>query len=126
MSFVDSIKSCISKYATFKGRAPRSEYWWFILFGILVYITSGIIFSAIGFILGGVEGATVAWFIGYLLCGLMLFLPMLSVMVRRLHDTNHSGWWFFISWIPLIGGIWLLILMLTDSDEENEYGLPIY
>lgn len=53
-------------------------------------------------------------------------MPYLSVLVRRLHDTNHSGWWYFISLIPLIGTIWLIILLATDSDEENKYGLPVY
>lgn len=54
----------------------------------------------------------IAGYIGAFLASLMLFLPMLSVFVRRLHDTNHSGWWYFIALIPIVGGIWLLVLCL--------------
>ena len=84
-----------------------------------------IVFGFIGYLCGDVAGMMIAGYIGAFLSSLMLFLPMLSVFVRRLHDTNHSGWWYFIAFVPLIGGIWLLVLLLTDSDEENEYGLPV-
>jgi uncharacterized membrane protein YhaH (DUF805 family) len=126
MTFIDSIKSCLDKYATFRGRAPRSEYWWFWTFYILTEFVTMIVFGFIGYLCGDVAGMMIAGYIGAFLSSLMLFLPMLSVFVRRLHDTNHSGWWYFIAFVPLIGGIWLLVLLLTDSDEENEYGLPVY
>lgn len=126
MTFIDSIKSCLDKYATFRGRAPRSEYWWFWTFYVLTEIVAMIVFGIIGYLCGDAVGMMIAGYIGAFLSSLMLFLPMLSVFVRRLHDTNHSGWWYFIAFVPLIGGIWLLVLLLTDSDEENEYGLPVY
>lgn len=126
MTFIDSIKSCLDKYATFRGRAPRSEYWWFWTFYVLTEFVTMIVFGFIGYLCGDVAGMMIAGYIGAFLSSLMLFLPMLSVFVRRLHDTNHSGWWYFIAFVPLIGGIWLLVLLLTDSDEENEYGLPVY
>lgn len=126
MTFIDSIKSCLDKYATFRGRAPRSEYWWFWTFYVLTEFVTMIVFGFIGYLCGDVAGMMIAGYIGAFLSSLMLFLPMLSVFVRRLHDTNHSGWWYFIAFVPLIGGIWILVLLLTDSDEENEYGLPVY
>lgn len=126
MTFIDSIKSCLDKFATFRGRAPRSEYWWFWTFYVLTEFVTMIVFGFIGYLCGDVAGMMIAGYIGAFLSSLMLFLPMLSVFVRRLHDTNHSGWWYFIAFVPLIGGIWLLVLLLTDSDEENEYGLPVY
>ena len=126
MTFIDSIKSCLDKYATFRGRAPRSEYWWFWTFYVLTEFVTMIVFGFIGYLCGDVAGMMIAGYIGAFLSSLMLFLPMLSVFVRRLHDTNHSGWWYFIAFVPLIGCIWLLVLLLTDSDEENEYGLPVY
>ena len=126
MTFIDSIKSCLDKNATFRGRAPRSEYWWFWTFYVLTEFVTMIVFGFIGYLCGDVAGMMIAGYIGAFLSSLMLFLPMLSVFVRRLHDTNHSGWWYFIAFVPLIGGIWLLVLLLTDSDEENEYGLPVY
>lgn len=116
----------MDKYATFRGRAPRSEYWWFWTFYILTEFVTMIVFGFIGYLCGDVAGMMIAGYIGVFLSSLMLFLPMLSVFVRRLHDTNHSGWWYFIAFVPLIGSIWLLVLLLTDSDEENEYGLPVY
>lgn len=126
MTISDSIKSCLDKYATFRGRAPRSEYWWFWTFCILAELVTTLVFGFIGFLCGDETGMMIAGYIGAFLSSLMLFLPMLSVLVRRLHDTNHSGWWYFIAFVPLVGGIWLLVLLLTDSDEENEYGLPVY
>jgi uncharacterized membrane protein YhaH (DUF805 family) len=126
MTFTDSVRSCINKYATFSGRASRSEFWWFWLFIFIVQIVSLTIFSVIGYLLGGYDGCTISLSICSVLCILLLTVPYLSVLVRRLHDTNHSGWWYFISLIPLIGTIWMIILLATDSDEENKYGLPVY
>ena len=125
MTFTDSIKSCLNKYATFRGRAPRSEYWGFWAFCILTEIAAMIVFGLIGYLCGKGIGMLIAGYIGAFLASLMLFLPMLSVFVRRLHDTNHSGWWYFIA-LTIVGSIWLLVLLLTDSDEENQYGLPVY
>ena len=107
MTFTDSVRSCINKYATFSGRASRSEFWWFWLFIFIVQIVSLTIFSVIGYLLGGYDGCTISLSICSVLCILLLTVPYLSVLVRRLHDTNHSGWWYFISLIPLIGTIWL-------------------
>lgn len=126
MTFTDSISTCINNYATFKGRAPRSEFWWFWLFYILVQIIAGLVFGIIGYSIGGEQGCSISLSICSVLCVVLLIVPYLSVLVRRLHDTGHSGWWFFISIIPLIGSIWLLVLLVSDSGEENQYGLPVY
>lgn len=153
MTFTDSIKSCLNKYATFRGRAPRSEYWWFWLFCVLVEVATTVIFGIIGYLFGKDFGAIIAGCIGAFLSSLLLFLPLLAVLVRRLHDTNYSGWWSLLyvgllitsemersyrnsvynEWIYLISLIllvviiiWLLVLLLKDSDEENQYGLPVY
>ena len=126
MTFTDSIKSCLNKYATFRGRAPRSEYWGFWAFCLLTEIATMIVFGLIGYLCGKSMGMLIAGYIGVFLASLLLFLPMLSVFVRRLHDTTHSGWWYFIALVPIVGSIWLLVLLLTDSDEENQYGLPVY
>jgi uncharacterized membrane protein YhaH (DUF805 family) len=108
----------LQNYATFSGRARRSEYWYFVLFNI--------IFATIAIILDNVFGTAIKG-IGYGpiygLYVLVLFLPGLAVAVRRLHDVGKSGWFFFIVLIPLIGAIWLLVLMVTDSNEGgNKYG----
>lgn len=126
MTFVDSIKSCISKYATFNGRAPRSEFWWFSLFSFLAQNVVAAFFAVIGIVFGDYVGMMLSVYIGIGLCFMLLVVPGIAVTVRRLHDTGHSGWWYFVSFIPVAGPIWMLVLLVADSDEENKYGLPIY
>jgi uncharacterized membrane protein YhaH (DUF805 family) len=114
MSFTEAIKDGFDHYTKFSGRAARPAYWWWFLFAILVAIATNIIDAAIGSF-GVISG----------LVGLALVLPGLSVAIRRLHDTDHSGWWVLISLIPIIGFIVLLVFYLRDSDAgENKYGPP--
>lgn len=126
MGLTDAVNSCFSKYLTFSGRAPRSEYWWFWVFQCLCYMIVAIIFCVIGYAVGGFEGMYIAEIVGCCLSGLLMICPAISVTVRRLHDTGHSGFWYFITYLPFIGSFWFLYLMLKGSDDENEYGLPIY
>ena len=100
-SFGGAITSCFSKYATFSGRANRSEYWYWVLFAFIM----GII-------------PVVNWIAFF-----ALLIPGLAVLVRRLHDTGRSGWWYFIGLIPIVGFIWLLVILCQPSQEgDNEYG----
>ena len=126
MTLSDSVKVCLDKYATMRGRAPRSEYWWFVFFNWLVFIVVAAIFVLIGSAINGYAGAIITICVGYPLVCLALLIPNICVIVRRLHDTGHSGFWYFITFVPLIGGLWFLYLMIKDSDDENEYGLPVY
>lgn len=87
---IEAVKVCFRKYATFKGRASRSEYWWFILFVAIA--------SVIGEIAEGAMGSDGAAINGVI--AIATFMPSLSAQVRRIHDTNRSGWW--------VGGYWLL------------------
>ena len=115
MTFGDSIKTCLSKYATFQGRASRSEYWWFQLFILLGYAAVAMIGSGLGGFRTGLAVAEVA--------GLFVFLPSIGVLVRRLHDTNRSGWWYWITLVPLIGGILLLVWFCSQGTRgPNDYG----
>ena len=114
MTFSEAVKSGFDHYTKFDGRAGRPAYWWWFLFGILVGIGASIIDAIIGSF-GVVSG----------LAALALLLPGLSVSIRRLHDTDHSGWWVLIGLIPIIGFIVLLIFYLRQSDPgENRYGPP--
>ncbi|MDY0250058.1 MAG: DUF805 domain-containing protein [Pseudomonas sp.] len=108
----------LKKYAVFNGRARRKEYWFFILFNLIISIVLGVIDGVIGSVsaeagiglLGGIYS-------------LAVLLPGLAVSVRRLHDTNRSGWWLLIGLIPLIGAIVLIVFLASDSKpEENQYG----
>jgi len=113
---IDWFKKCLSNYANFSGRARRKEFWFFALvqFGILIIagILDNIIFKK-------------PIFVFYIITVLGLFIPNLSVLVRRLHDTGRSGWWYFISLIPLIGAILLIVWLATETKpESNQWGNP--
>ena len=102
----------LKKYAVFSGRARRKEYWYFVLFNT--------IFS---FVLSRIDNLTGTANVLQLLYSLAVLLPSLGVSIRRLHDTGRSGWWLFISLIPLIGAIILFIYMVSDSQAgTNQYG----
>jgi len=104
--------SVLKKYAVFSGRAQRAEYWYFVLFNMIISIVLGIIDGVIGS--GGILGA---------IYPLAVLIPSIAVSVRRLHDTNHSGWWLLISLLPLIGAIILLVFLVRDSQPgQNQYG----
>ncbi|WCC79131.1 DUF805 domain-containing protein [Cutibacterium equinum] len=113
-SFGDAIKLYFKNYAVFEGRASRSEYWWSALFVTLVYIA----LSALSAASGGSQGSSMIVVLLYAVWTLGNLVPSLAIQVRRLHDTNRSGWWVLISLIPLIGWIWLLVYLIQDSDEN--------
>lgn len=110
--------TAMKKYVDFSGRARRTEHWMFALFNFIFAIVA-IVFD----MLLGTASEEAGFGLFYGLFCLAILLPTWSVTVRRLHDIGKSGWWIFISLIPFIGGIWLLILTLTDSQPgTNEYG----
>lgn len=108
----------LKQYADFNGRARRKEYWMFLLFNIIFLICAMILDNVLGFSFqdGGPGILYMAYALGVL-------IPGLAVAVRRLHDIGKSGWWILIGLIPIIGGIWLIVLYCTDSvPGVNEYG----
>lgn len=104
MTFVESIKTCFSKYADFDGRATRSEYWWWVLFVILGAVIAMVIHPML-----------------YVLFLLGTLLPSIAVATRRLHDTDRSGWFQLLSFIPLIGPIILLVWFVQSGKEPNRF-----
>ncbi|WP_291869236.1 DUF805 domain-containing protein [Maribacter sp.] len=105
-----------SKYADFSGRSRRKEYWMFNLFNALIVV--GIVF--IGAVLGSED--YVMYPLGIYV--LAIIIPGLALTVRRLHDQGKSGWYMLVRCIPIIGGIWFLVLMCTDGEyNSNLYGL---
>lgn len=108
----------LKKYVTFSGRARRKEYWMFVLFNIIFSIVATVLDSVIG-----TRDPDTGYGIISGLYSLAVLLPGLAVSARRLHDIGKSGWWLLIVLIPIIGAIWLLVLMVTDSQPgDNEYG----
>ncbi|WP_371824130.1 DUF805 domain-containing protein [Lutibacter sp. A80] len=108
----------LNRYFDFTGRSRRMEYWMFGLFNFIF----GALFLIIDWVL--IETVEIISFPPlYIFYSLMIFIPSISVSVRRLHDVGKSGWMLLISLIPIIGSIWLLVLFLTDGDSNsNEYG----
>lgn len=108
----------LKKYAVFKGRARRKEYWFFALFGFIIAFGLGVVDGIFGVFdfktgLGLMTG----------LYYLAVLIPSIALSVRRLHDTNKSGWWMFIGLVPFVGFIGLLIFALQDGQVGvNRFG----
>ncbi|MGY0216504.1 DUF805 domain-containing protein [Endozoicomonadaceae bacterium StTr2] len=99
----------LKQYADFKGRARRKEYWMFFLINFVITLV-------LSFLDGGEPGISTVY-------ALLIMIPGIAVTVRRLHDTERTGWWVLIGLIPVIGTIVLLIFCTLDSDaESNNYG----
>ena len=106
----------LKKYAVFSGRSRRKEYWYFVLFNIIV----SIVLAGIDALLG-----TLTSYIGLLsgIYGLAVLIPTLALTVRRLHDIDRSGWWILIGLVPLIGAIVLLVFAVMEGTPgNNRYG----
>lgn len=99
-------------YLNFKGRAGLAEYWYFVLFNFVIQVILGIIDSAIG-----LKSILVYIY------ALGVLLPALGLTVRRLHDIGKSGWFILVSLIPIVGAIWLIVLLVKKGDpKDNEFG----
>jgi len=125
MGFGEAIRTCFRKYVTFRGRARRSEYWYFYLFTILGGLAAGILDA----IVGGATGATESFrnttgpFAAIL--NLALLLPSIAVTVRRLHDRNHSGWVFGGFFIYLAVAVAAFIGILGTVSAPNAQSNPV-
>jgi uncharacterized membrane protein YhaH (DUF805 family) len=104
----------LKKYTVFNGRSGRAEFWYFTLVNFIVLLVLSIIGQFIGRPIA--TGLIVLY-------ELFILLPSIGVGIRRLHDSNKSGWWLLLGFVPAIGGLILLILFILDSDPgDNQYG----
>jgi len=122
---MDSFLEAVRKYAEFSGRSRRKEYWMFTLFTLLIYCglaIAGVLLASM--VSNSGNSATGMIFLAPLyLFMLAMLIPSLAVCVRRLHDIGKSGWWYFISLVPFVGGLILLVFMCMDSEPgTNLYG----
>ena len=137
MSFSQSIRTVWSKYAVFQGRARRSEYWWWTLFTVIISVICSALMAATGpsvvnIVVNGTnvvptqsQPPGVGYWIAVALTvivSLALVLPSLAVTVRRLHDTDRSGWWVLLSLIPVGDIVVLVFLCLAGTVGDNRYG----
>lgn len=138
INMISAYKLMFKNYAKFKGRSRRSEYWYaelanllivlavFLLIvvlggvGVMLPTTYGDSYSDSGLIFMGISG--IIWFL-LVIYAIALIVPRLALMIRRLHDTGKSGWYLFLSLVPFVGGIIMLVFMATDSQPGfNQYG----
>lgn len=107
----------LSQYADFSGRARRKEYWMFALFNAIFMIVACVLDNVLGLAFPIVGYGPI-----YVLYNIATLIPSLAVGVRRLHDIGKSGYMILIVLIPIVGAIWLLVLAMMESEEENIYG----
>ncbi len=108
----------LKKYVVFSGRARRKEYWFFFLFNLIIVFILGKVDSLIGSFDAETE---IGLFSGIYM--LAILLPIIAVTVRRLHDTDRSGWWVLFALVPVVGPIVLFVFMMLDSQAgENRFG----
>jgi len=104
---MDYLLDPLRKYAEFTGRARRKEYWMFFLIYLVINIVLGVL---------GLDVISI-------IVGLGFLVPSISVAARRLHDTGRTGWWQLIAFIPVIGLIVLIVFLVQDSHDTNDYGV---
>jgi uncharacterized membrane protein YhaH (DUF805 family) len=113
--YIDVLK----KYTVFSGRARRKEYWMFVLFSFIVSVVLSILDRVLGLNYG--PGDSNGWL--QTIYGLAVLLPSIAVAIRRMHDTNRSGWWILINLIPCVGFIWFIVLAAQEGTAgDNQYG----
>ena len=113
----------LKKYAVFHGRAHRAEFWWFVLFNAIFSFALNITFGArVGVPEESVSSASPLAILPAIY-GLAVLLPAIGVSIRRLHDTNRSGWWLLIAFFPIVGAIVLIVFYAQAGDAgENQFG----
>lgn len=104
MQFTESVRTCFSKYASFDGRATRPEFWWWALFCVIATLALGVISDKLS-----------AAF------SLATLLPYIAVTTRRLHDTDRSGWWQLLFFLPVIGWLVVLYWLVQPSESADRY-----
>ena len=122
MTFMESVRTCLKEnYCNFEGRAARSEYGWFALFAALLGIATSILDGFLGTYTVTSSGKMIGFINSIFL--LAILLPSVAVAVRRLHDTDRSGWFYLLLFIPIIGSIVLIIFFIQQgTNGRNRFG----
>jgi len=118
MGLNEAVRSGFDHFSNWKGRASRPAYWYLVLAYIIAVVVPLILGSAIGGVIGALLSvvALIVW--------LAFIAPLIGAAVRRLHDGGRSGWWYFISLVPFIGGIWLLVLLILEGEPRQPVRCP--
>jgi uncharacterized membrane protein YhaH (DUF805 family) len=119
MSFGESIRSVYGNYFNFSGRASRSEFWWFLLFVVLMYV------ALVAAVIALPAGLAVTVILGFEALALLTVIPLWALAVRRLHDADRSGWWLLAYFIPVVGALLMLGFWCAGSSQHsNQWGAP--
>lgn len=123
MGFGEAIRTCFGKkYGDFQGRASRSEYWFWTLFTTLLF-GGGYIAMTVAQALMGQIAANIVYGVAAVLALFLLFVPSVAVAIRRLHDTNSSGWWFLVFLLPYLGSFIMVVwFCFKGTAGDNRYG----
>lgn len=113
MGFQEAVKSFFKRYTDFSGRSSRSEYWWAFLAIMIGYLVLGLVSGLLGETIGSIV---------ILIAMLAIILPSIAIAIRRLHDTDRSGWWYLLSLIPLVSLVLLFFYCQKGTDGPNQYG----
>lgn len=131
MSFSDAVRVCLrERFATFDGRATRSEFWWFYLFTVIVAFVGYLPLLFFGVIAGAMDNAlgtlfgllAVLWVIVWIVILIALYIPLLAVGCRRLHDRGQSGWFQLLLLVPCGSLVLLVLWALEGTPGDNAYG----
>lgn len=132
MGFGEAVRTCLrEKYFTFSGRASRSEYWYFYLFNVIIWVVFIGIFAAMASgTSGGIESISTGVLVVGGIIAVALYIPLIAAMVRRFHDRDMSGWWvlglFLLGLIPYVGILasiaMLIITILKGTEGDNRFG----
>lgn len=118
MGFQEAVKSFFSRWSDFKTRSSRSEYWWAYLGMMIISFVVGLVIGILMTVLGETIG-NILMLVFYI----VILVPSIAIMVRRLHDHDKSGWWVLIIFVPILGGLYLLYLFVTKgTDGPNRFG----
>ncbi len=122
LSFMDAVKKCLSKYVDGKGRAGKAEFWWFVLFSVIIGLCAGFLDAML--FTDGWTGEVIP--VITLVVGLILLAPSISVASRRLHDAGQTGWLAALMVIPYLGFVWAIVVgLMPGKPETNQYGPPV-
>ena len=123
MGFGDAVRTCWKKYGDFDGRAVRSEFWWWVLFMVLVQFAAAIVLTIVLIIfqnLGFLQWLSVLIFMVIVLA---FILPSIAVSVRRLHDRDLSGWFYLLGFVPFGGLVLFIFYVLPGTPGPNRYAV---
>ena len=121
MGFGDAVRTCWKKYGDFDGRAVRSEFWWWVLFMVLVQFAAAIVLTIVLIIFQNLEFLQWLSVLIFMVIVLAFILPSIAVSVRRLHDRDLSGWFYLLGYVPFGGLVLFIFYVLPGTPGPNRY-----